>query len=108
MSSEVEKKEKIQKTLQIKDLEEDLLATRSLLHKDELIWPYQKLDLRNFTKKFFPYQTDQTESFKYSKLKPDKFLLAVENKLKTTASFMKPLDGVSTIQTVRPLAVGKT
>ncbi|MHA1378513.1 MAG: hypothetical protein ACTSRG_09045 [Candidatus Helarchaeota archaeon] len=75
----------------IKLVEEELLATRSLLHKDELVWPYQKMDIRDFTKKFFPYQTEK-ESQKYFRLKPEKFLFAIENKLKNTATIIRPLD----------------
>jgi len=83
--------EKPTKILKIKNIESELSDVRSLLHKDELIWPYQKLDLRSFTKKFFPYQTEK-EAQKYFRLKPEKFLSAIEIKLKTIATFIKPLD----------------
>ena len=75
----------------IEKVEKELEETRSLLHKDELTWPYQKSDLKKFTNKFFPQFTTQ-EAKKYYKLKPKKLIPAIENKLKSIAAVLKPLD----------------
>lgn len=85
MASEEEKQPKTGK------IKNELLKTQTLLHKDEVIWPYQKLSLTDFTRKYFPSLTEK-EARKFSKLKPEKFMVAIESKLKATDAFLRPLE----------------
>ncbi|MHA1800006.1 MAG: hypothetical protein ACTSVY_16275 [Candidatus Helarchaeota archaeon] len=75
----------------LEKIKKSLLEIKSLLHKDEVIWPYQKLTIKEFTKKFFP-QSLEKDAHKYFKLKPEKFMMAIENQLKAIDAFLRPLE----------------
>ncbi|MHA1312703.1 MAG: hypothetical protein ACTSRB_02190, partial [Candidatus Helarchaeota archaeon] len=75
----------------VEKIKQDLKATKALLHRDEVTWPYQKLKLKHFARRFFPHLSTK-EAKKFHALKPEKFMVAVENKLKTTDAFLRPLE----------------
>ena len=60
----------------IKNIKDELNEVRTLLHKDEVVWPYQKLDLNKFTSKFFPHFSTK-EAQKYYRLDPEKLMKTI-------------------------------
>ncbi len=73
----------------IEMIKADLNEVQTLLHKDVVVWPYQKLDLKKFTHKFFPHLTTQ-EAEKYFRYKPQQFMSTIENKLKGIDTILRP------------------
>ena len=64
----------------------------NLLKKDTVVWPYQKMDINEFWRRYFPESATSKEIEKYKGLPPDKLLKSVENKLRTIDAILKPLE----------------
>ena len=71
---------------------DELQQVGNLLKKDTVIWPYQKMDINEFWRKYFPESATTKEIEKYKKLAPEKLLKSIENKLRTIDAILKPLE----------------
>lgn len=76
----------------IESLWDPLEKVGSLLKKDSVVWPYQKLTLIEFTRKYFPKEESMQQIEKFKNLPPEKLLQAVENKLRAIDAILGPLE----------------
>lgn len=79
-----------EKVIDIQSIKLKLAEIQTILQKREL-WPYQKLNLEDFRRKFFP-KFAETEVKNYFNLSPEELIAAIENKLKATDALLRPFE----------------
>ncbi|MHA1270302.1 MAG: hypothetical protein ACTSPY_10985 [Candidatus Helarchaeota archaeon] len=78
--------------IKISEVEKNLENILYILKKEEVKWPYKKLSLNEFNRKFFPHIVDKEELKKFHSLQPQQLITVVDNKLRTINSILRPLE----------------
>ncbi|NVM30618.1 MAG: hypothetical protein HWN65_17390 [Candidatus Helarchaeota archaeon] len=82
----------VEENNKVEKLSEALSQVGLLLKKDSVIWPYQKMSINEFMRKYFPEMDSANKSEKFKKLEPLKLLQAIENKLRSISAILGPLE----------------
>ena len=78
---------------EVKKLSDALYQVGMLLKKDSVVWPYQKMSINEFLRKYFPdAQSTQTIEKKFKQLSPEKLLRVIDNKLRSIDAILGPLE----------------